>query len=98
MQIRDTTRIHIIFHIPLRSDKYHFSEASLNRRLYFLSASEKPTKPVIYDAQGREVTGVGGPFLEGYDLLLTCQVSGGKLISSDQKNNINIHPTWNKLN
>ncbi|XP_011496551.1 PREDICTED: B-cell receptor CD22 [Ceratosolen solmsi marchali] len=39
---------------------------------------EPPTKPVIYDAQGREVTGVGGPFLEGYDLLLTCQVSGGK--------------------
>lgn len=39
---------------------------------------EQPTRPVIYNAQGREVTGVGGPFLEGYDLLLTCQVSGGK--------------------
>ncbi|KAL2714003.1 neural cell adhesion molecule 1 [Vespula squamosa] len=43
-----------------------------------LTLVEKPTKPVIYDAQGREVTGIGGPFLEGYGLLLTCQVSGGK--------------------
>lgn len=32
---------------------------------------------MIYDAQGREVTGVGGPFLEGYNLALTCQVPGG---------------------
>ncbi|KAJ8674503.1 hypothetical protein QAD02_005765 [Eretmocerus hayati] len=43
-----------------------------------LTLIEPPSKPTIYDAQGREVTGVGGPFLEGYDLLLTCQVSGGK--------------------
>ncbi|XP_066588707.1 neural cell adhesion molecule 2-like isoform X2 [Prorops nasuta] len=43
-----------------------------------LTLVEEPTSPVIYDAQGREVTGVGGPFLEGYDLLLTCQVSGGR--------------------
>lgn len=42
-----------------------------------LTFSERPSKPVIYDAQGREVTGVGGPFLEGYSLALTCQVSGG---------------------
>lgn len=34
---------------------------------------------MIHDAQGREVTGVGGPYLEGYSLALTCQVSGGKL-------------------
>lgn len=44
---------------------------------YFFTLSEQPSKPVIYDAQGREVTGVGGPFLEGYNLALTCQVSGG---------------------
>ncbi|XP_015171543.1 PREDICTED: neural cell adhesion molecule 2 isoform X1 [Polistes dominula] len=43
-----------------------------------LTLVEEPTRPVIYDAQGREVTGIGGPFLEGYGLLLTCQVSGGK--------------------
>ncbi|XP_024935884.1 neural cell adhesion molecule 2 isoform X2 [Cephus cinctus] len=43
-----------------------------------LTLVEQPTAPVIYDAQGREVTGVGGPFLEGYSLILTCQVSGGK--------------------
>ncbi|XP_015589781.1 uncharacterized protein LOC107265151 isoform X5 [Cephus cinctus] len=43
-----------------------------------LTLVEQPTAPVIYDAQGREVTGVGGPFLEGYSLILTCQVSGVK--------------------
>lgn len=46
--------------------------------LYVLLLPEEPTRPVIYDARGREVTGVAGPFLEGYDLTLTCQVSGGK--------------------
>lgn len=44
-----------------------------------LTLSEQPSRPVIYDAQGREVTGVGGPFLEGYNLALICQVSGGKM-------------------
>ncbi|XP_076667371.1 motor axon guidance molcule sidestep isoform X2 [Andrena cerasifolii] len=43
-----------------------------------LTLVEEPTKPVIHDAQGREVTGVGGPYLEGYSLALTCQVSGGR--------------------
>ncbi|XP_076656681.1 motor axon guidance molcule sidestep [Halictus rubicundus] len=42
-----------------------------------LTLVEKPSNPVIYDAQGREVTGVAGPFLEGYNLALVCQVSGG---------------------
>ncbi|KAL6256355.1 hypothetical protein P5V15_012472 [Pogonomyrmex californicus] len=43
-----------------------------------LTLVEQPSRPVIHDAQGREVTGVGGPFLEGYDLALTCQVAGGR--------------------
>ncbi|XP_011689021.1 PREDICTED: neural cell adhesion molecule 1-B isoform X2 [Wasmannia auropunctata] len=43
-----------------------------------LTLVEQPSKPVIYDAQGREVTGVGGPFLEGYNLVLICQVAGGR--------------------
>jgi len=47
-----------------------------------LTLLEQPSKPVIYDAQGREVTGVGGPFLEGYNLALICQVAGGKVSSS----------------
>ncbi|XP_076759532.1 motor axon guidance molcule sidestep [Xylocopa sonorina] len=43
-----------------------------------LTLVEEPSEPVIYDAQGREVKGVAGPFLEGYNLALTCQVSGGR--------------------
>ncbi|XP_011309481.1 hemicentin-1 [Fopius arisanus] len=42
-----------------------------------LTLIEHPSRPVIYDAQGREVQGVSR-FFEGYDLRLTCQVSGGK--------------------
>lgn len=42
--------------------------------------TEEPTRPVIYDGTGREVTGMAGPFLEGYNLVLTCQVSGGKSV------------------
>ncbi|KAG7204105.1 hypothetical protein KM043_001954 [Ampulex compressa] len=43
-----------------------------------LTLVEEPSRPVIYDAQGREVTGVGRRFLEGYNLALTCQVAGGR--------------------
>ncbi|KAK6635963.1 hypothetical protein RUM44_001218 [Polyplax serrata] len=37
----------------------------------------QPSEPIIYDAQGREVIGVAGPFMEGYDLFLSCHVVGG---------------------
>ncbi|GAB0094140.1 Immunoglobulin-like domain [Sergentomyia squamirostris] len=38
-----------------------------------------PDEPKIFDAQGKEVTGgVAGPFREGHDLFLSCQVSGGR--------------------
>lgn len=53
------------------------TKATTEITVTFRHVSEQPTRPVIYDAQGREVTGVGGPFLEGYNLALTCQVSGG---------------------
>ena len=37
-----------------------------------------PSQPMIYDDKGKEVTGVAGPFLEDYDLVLFCHVMGGK--------------------
>ncbi|XP_011137451.1 hemicentin-2 isoform X2 [Harpegnathos saltator] len=43
-----------------------------------LTLVEEPANLVIYDGTGREVKGPAGPFLEGYDLALTCQVSGGR--------------------
>lgn len=33
---------------------------------------------VLYDNSGREVTGTVGPLEEGTDLVLTCEVRGGK--------------------
>ena len=38
-----------------------------------------PMKPVIYDANGIAST-VIGPYNEGSELLLTCEVVGGKLL------------------
>ncbi|GFG35231.1 hypothetical protein Cfor_07296, partial [Coptotermes formosanus] len=37
-----------------------------------------PSQPMIYDDKGKEVTGVAGPFLEDYDLVLFCHVMGGR--------------------
>lgn len=61
---------HVFKSVTRERIEYHYT-------IIFLTFSEQPSTPVIYDAQGREVTGVGGPFLEGYSLALTCQVSGG---------------------
>ena len=32
----------------------------------------------IFDAQGKEISTVAGPFREGHELFLSCQVSGGE--------------------
>ncbi|XP_075223247.1 motor axon guidance molcule sidestep [Lycorma delicatula] len=37
-----------------------------------------PESPTILDGKGDEVAGVAGPFLEGYDLQLSCHVTGGR--------------------
>ncbi|XP_026468220.1 hemicentin-2-like, partial [Ctenocephalides felis] len=36
-----------------------------------------PSEPRIFDDQGRELSSVAGPFKEGSDLFLSCQVTGG---------------------
>ncbi|KAK3923216.1 Lachesin [Frankliniella fusca] len=42
-----------------------------------LTLATPPSAPVISDASGVEVGAVAGPFQEGYDLQLSCSVSGG---------------------
>lgn len=37
-----------------------------------------PQEPRIFDAQGKEISHVGGPFREGFELFLCCQVKGGE--------------------
>lgn len=39
-----------------------------------------PEEPRIFDAQGNEIA-QAGPFREGYEMFLCCQVKGGKLIT-----------------
>lgn len=44
-----------------------------------LISTESPEEPRIFDAQGKEVANVAGPFREGHELFLSCQVTGGNL-------------------
>ncbi|XP_046659598.1 hemicentin-2 [Homalodisca vitripennis] len=43
-----------------------------------LTMIEPPTTPQIMDIEGNEVMAVAGPYLEGYDMHLSCHVSGGR--------------------
>lgn len=45
---------------------------------FVLILSVPPEEPRIFDAQGKEISQVAGPFREGYELFLSCQVNGGK--------------------
>lgn len=36
-----------------------------------------PDEPRIFDTHGKEVTSIAGPFREGQEFFLSCQVSGG---------------------
>lgn len=38
----------------------------------------QPSVPRIFDAEGKEILTEAGPFLEGQELFLSCQVTGGK--------------------
>ncbi|XP_069681580.1 neural cell adhesion molecule 2 isoform X2 [Periplaneta americana] len=49
---------------------------SKTRRVFHCTVP--PSEPMIYDDKGKEVTGVAGPFFEGYDLALSCHVTGGR--------------------
>ncbi|XP_060800752.1 nephrin [Amyelois transitella] len=42
-----------------------------------LDVIELPSKPVIFDEYGKEISGVAGPYNEGGDFKLTCLVKGG---------------------
>lgn len=39
-----------------------------------------PEEPKIFDAQGKEISHIAGPFREGHELFLSCQVTGGEYI------------------
>lgn len=36
-----------------------------------------PDEPRIFDTHGKEITSIAGPFREGQEFFLSCQVSGG---------------------
>ncbi|RVE52251.1 hypothetical protein evm_003041 [Chilo suppressalis] len=42
-----------------------------------LDVIELPSKPVIFDDYGKEISGIAGPYNEGGDFKLICSVNGG---------------------
>lgn len=54
-----------------------FKSTLIKDKLKF-SVSVPPNQLIVYDISGREVTSVVGPLTEDSDLVLTCEVRGGK--------------------
>lgn len=48
--------------------------------LFVLFHVVPPEEPRIFDAQGKEISHIAGPFREGHELFLSCQVTGGKCV------------------
>lgn len=46
-------------------------------RYKFLYLKVPPDEPRIFDTHGKEITTIAGPFREGQEFFLSCQVSGG---------------------
>ncbi|CAO1422538.1 unnamed protein product [Diamesa serratosioi] len=55
----------------------YFNSPTRNYRVN-LTLVEAPDEPRIFDAQGKEVATVAGPFREGHELFLSCSVTGGR--------------------
>ncbi|XP_055618314.1 hemicentin-2 isoform X2 [Toxorhynchites rutilus septentrionalis] len=55
----------------------YFNSPTRNYRVN-LTLVVPPDEPRIFDAQGKEISAVAGPFREGHELFLSCQVSGGR--------------------
>lgn len=49
-----------------------------NECVYMVSVAVPPDEPRIFDAQGKEISHIAGPFREGHEMFLSCQVTGGE--------------------
>lgn len=70
----------ILFDFQLTCFSLFFTYPSPPRRLILTTRvlTVPPEEPRIFDAQGKEIAQMAGPFREGYELFLCCQVKGGK--------------------
>lgn len=53
----------------------------MSKRLNIDFVAVPPHQLLVYDASGRDVAGAVGPLQEADNLVLTCEVRGGKLIN-----------------
>lgn len=64
--------------IPFDIDFLPISYYSINVEINFIAVP--PHQILVYDASGRDVAGAVGPLQEGDNLVLTCEVRGGKCL------------------
>lgn len=48
--------------------------------MFILFVAVPPHQLILYDKSGRDVSGVVGPLEEGNELVLVCEVRGGKTL------------------
>ncbi|XP_066142392.1 neural cell adhesion molecule 1 isoform X2 [Euwallacea fornicatus] len=81
----ETSRAHLRIQNVIESDqgvfrcRVDFVNSPTRNFQVNLSLIEQPSKPQIFDAEGKEIrlNSSAGPFLEGEELFLSCQVKGG---------------------
>ncbi|XP_077297033.1 motor axon guidance molcule sidestep [Arctopsyche grandis] len=75
---------HLIIRAITRSDegvfrcRIDFFNSPTRNYKVNLSLIIPPSEPIIFNGQGVEVSGTAGPFIQEYDLSLSCQVNGGR--------------------
>lgn len=50
---------------------------------WYIFVTVPPHQLILYDKSGRDVSGVVGPLEEGNELVLICEVRGGKDLNGD---------------
>lgn len=63
---------------PHLTTKLNFISTSYHIIKLFFPVTELPSKPVVFDEYGNEISGTAGPYHEGGEFKLVCSVKGGE--------------------
>lgn len=74
-----TAAVWISHRVSVTSNVYNYMYILVQTKLLtFLFVSVPPHQLILYDKSGRDVSGVVGPLEESNELVLVCEVRGGK--------------------
>lgn len=78
LSLRPESSCHFVVALCHRKHVKRIISFNQNNLLYFLFVSVPPHQLILYDKSGRDVSGVVGPLEETNELVLVCEVRGGK--------------------